>query len=301
LAAWVGFALLSSASFAVMAACVRLASLGLPQTEVVFLRNFIALLILLPLLSHKQVSLRTNHFYLHLLRAGSGLAAMYLYFYALEHLHLAEALLLNYTSPIFIVLFAVIWLKEKWTPPRRWALGVSVIGLGLLFHPSTDVVSLPGLLGLGSGALAGLALTVVKRLSDSDDPVSIVIWFALIASIMSALPLPWSFVLPHGMQWVWLLAVGLFGSLGQLGMAWAYERAPVTQVSPLGYTGLLFAGLIGFVLWHELPDMLELAGMLCIVIAGIIVARERAMPAPLPPSGVPMLEAEPLQEESSKT
>lgn len=298
--AWVGFALLSSASFAVMAACVRLASLGLPQTEVVFLRNFIALLILLPLLSHKRISLRTNHFYLHLLRAGSGLAAMYLYFFALGHLPLAEALLLNYTSPIFIVLFAVLWLQEQWTPPRRWALGVSVIGLGLLFHPSTHVLSLPGLLGLGSGVLAGLALTVVKQLSASDDPVCIVIWFALIASIMSALPLPWFFVLPHGIQWFWLLAVGLFGSLGQLGMAWAYERAPVTQVSPLGYTGLLFAGLIGFFAWHERPDMLEVAGMLCIVVAGVIVARERAMPAPLPPGSVPVIEIEPAQDESSK-
>ncbi|MCF7821463.1 MAG: EamA family transporter, partial [Mariprofundaceae bacterium] len=107
-AAWLGFALLSAASLASMAACVRMVSFDLPQTEVVFFRNFIALLILLPLLLRNRVSLRSDRFHLHLLRAISGLTAMYLYFYALKHLHLTDALMLNYTSPIFIALFAVL-------------------------------------------------------------------------------------------------------------------------------------------------------------------------------------------------
>jgi drug/metabolite transporter (DMT)-like permease len=287
--AWLGFALLSAASFASMAACVRIVSFELPQTEVVFFRNFIALLILLPLLFRNRVSLRTGRFHLHLLRAISGLTAMYLYFYALNNLHLTDALLLNYTSPIFIALFAVLWLKEAWTISRRRALGLSLVGLMLLFHPSTDLFSLPGLLGLASGALAGLALTTVKQLSNSDDPISIVVWFALISSLLSAIPLFWSFVWPEGMTWVWLLALGLFASLGQLGLTWAYQRATITQVSPFGYTGLIFAALIGFIIWDELPDIMGLAGMLCITTAGIIVARERATPAPQPPGGVPII------------
>jgi drug/metabolite transporter (DMT)-like permease len=297
--AWVGFALLSAVSFAVMAACVRLASSELPQAEVVFFRNFIALLILLPLLIRNRVSLKTSCFHLHLLRATSGLVAMYLYFYALNYLNLADALLLNYTSPIFIALFAVLWLKESWTLHRRWALGLSLVGIGLLFHPSTALFSLPGLMGLASGAMAGLALTTVKRLSGQDDPVSIVVWFALISSVISALPLFWSFVWPQGMAWAWLLAVGLFGSFGQLGLTWAYKRAPVTQVSPFGYTGLIFASLIGFVLWQELPDLLGLAGMIFITAAGITVARERSTPAPQPPSGVPIIDPDPADSDNS--
>ncbi|WP_232726522.1 DMT family transporter [Mariprofundus ferrinatatus] len=288
--AWIGFALLSSASFAVMGACVRVVSESLPQSEVVFFRNFIALLILLPLLGRNKASMKTAKFRLHLLRAISGLTAMYLYFYALAHLHLADALLLNYTSPIFVALFAVLWLKEAWTASRRWALGLSLIGIILLFHPSASLFSLAGALGLASGALAGLALTTVKQLSNSDDPVSIVVWFALISSIISAIPLLWHFQSPHGTEWIWLLAVGLFGSLGQLGLTWAYQRAPATQVSPLGYTSLIFAGLIGFLLWNELPDLIGFAGILFITAAGITVARERPIPAPQPPSGVPIIE-----------
>ena len=291
-ATWVGFALLSAASFAIMAACVRLASSDLPQSEVVFFRNFIALLILLPLLFRNRVSLKTNCFHLHFLRAASGLVAMYLYFYAINHLHLADALMLNYTSPVFIALFAVLWLKESWTLHRRWALGLSLAGIALLFHPSADLFSLAGFLGLASGAMAGLALTTVKRLSGQDDPVSIVVWFALISSIVSAVPLLWSFVWPQGSAWGWLLAVGLFGSLGQLGLTWAYQHAPVTQVSPFGYTSLLFAGLVGFLLWNEIPDLLGIGGMILITAAGITVAREKATPAPQPPSAVPIIESE---------
>ncbi|MDQ6965976.1 MAG: DMT family transporter [Mariprofundaceae bacterium] len=287
---WLGFALLSAAGFAAMAACVRMASQGLPQAEVVFFRNFIALLMLLPLLRHNQVSLKTRRFDLHMLRAISGLCAMYLYFYAINGLHLSDALLLNYTSPVFIAIFAVLWLKEAWTMPRRIALGLSLLGIGLLFHPSAGIFSIAGLCGLGSGALAGLALTTTKRLSDTDHPVSIVIWFALIASIVSTIPMIWSFAMPTGADWLWLLAVGLFGSLGQLGLTSAYKRAPVTRVSPLSYTGLLFAGLIGYSAWNELPDALGLGGMLLITAAGIMVARERSTPpAPQPPSGVPII------------
>ncbi|MDX8405577.1 MAG: DMT family transporter [Mariprofundus sp.] len=288
-AKWIGFALLSAAGFAAMAACVRVVCADLPQTEVVFFRNFIALLILLPLLLHNRVSLKTTRFHLHLLRAGAGLAAMYLYFYAINGLHLTDALLLNYTSPLFIALFAVVWLKERWTIHRRIALSISLLGLALLFHPSADLVSLPGLLGLVSGALAGLALTTVKRMSATEDPVAIVVWFALLSSLVSALPLFWVFQWPQTSDWAWLLGVGLCGSLGQLGLTWAYQHAPITQVAPLGYSSLLFAGLIGFMAWHELPDLSGLAGMACIVTAGIIVARERPIPAPQPPSGAPII------------
>jgi len=288
--AWIWFALLSAASFAAMATCVRIVSADLPQSEVVFFRNFIALLLLFLLLRRNRISLKTNHFHLHLLRATAGLAAMYLYFYALKHLHLADALLLNYTSPIFIALFAVLWLKESWTPRRRWALALSLVGLTFLFHPSAALFSLPGLFGLISGALAGLALTTVKQLSNYDNPVSIVVWFALISSVLSAIPLYWFFVWPQGLSWLWLFAVGAFGSLGQLGLTWAYQRAPVTQVSPFGYSSLIFASLLGFFLWQELPDLMGIIGMILISTAGIIVARERPMPAPQPPGGVPIIE-----------
>ena len=290
---WVGYALLSSASFAIMAGCVRVASESLPQSEVVFFRNFMALLLLLPLLRHRRVSLATGKFGLHLMRAAAGLGAMYLYFYAIAHLPLADAILLNYTAPLFITLIAVAWLKEKVTRLQIITLIVGLLGVVLLFSPSSAAASMAGILGLASGALAGLALATVKKLSDTEPALRIVVIFALLASVMSALPMIWHFQWPDHRQWAWLIAVGLTGSLGQLGLTRAYGMAPASRVSPMGYTSLLFAGVIGFAIWGELPDGLGLAGTLAIVAASVVVARERTEPAPEPPSAVPIYTGRP--------
>lgn len=292
---WAGFALLSAASFASMAACVRVVSQWLPQGEVVFFRNFIALLFLLPLLLRNRVSLRTERFHWHLLRAGAGLGAMYLYFYALAHLPLADALLLNYTSPLFISLFAVLWLKEAWTTPRRRALAMGLAGVVLLFHPSSHLFSLAGLVGLCSGLLAGLALTTVKRLSDTEPGLRIVVWFALLASLVSAVPMLWVFQWPAAHEWGWVVAMGLFGSLGQLGLTWAYRLAPASQVSPMGYASLIFAAIIGYLGWGEVPETTGLMAAAIIIVAGVMVARERIEPAPEPPSAVPVYDGESIK------
>jgi len=287
---WVAFALVSAASFAAMAACIRILSEYLPQSEVVFFRNFLALLLLLPLMYRQKVSLKSSVWGLHLFRASIGLSAMYLYFYALFHLPLADALLLNYTSPLFIAMFATIWLGESWTRSRKIATVAGLIGVTLLFHPSSAIASTAGLVGLASGALAGLALTTVKKLSDTEPGIRIVIWFAMLASLISFVPMLFEFRWPDLMQWGWLITMGIFGNIGHLALTRAYKMAPASQVSPLGYTGLIFAGLLGYLLWNELPDLLGLIGTTAIVIAGILVARERSEPMPEPPGAVPAIE-----------
>lgn len=212
---------------------------------------------------------------------------MYLYFYAIFHLPIADSVLLNYTSPLFVPLFAVLWLKEKPTRNRKLSWIFGIIGMACLFHPSSAIASLAGLSGLLSGVIAGLALTSVKKLSDSEPGLRIVILFALLASILSAIPMCWEFKVPSVNAWLWLSAVGALGNLGQLCLARAYKLAPASQVSPLGYSGLFFAGLIGFFVWHESPDHWMLVGTLFIIIAGVLVARERVEPMPAPPSAIP--------------
>jgi len=284
---WAGYALLSAASFAAMAACIRVLSASLPEGEVVFFRNFLALLLLLPLAWRRKVSLATDHFGLHLLRATAGLAAMSLYFYALYHLPLADAILLNYTSPLFIALFATWWLQERWTQTRMLATLVGLVGVALLFHPSSAIASAAGIAGLASGAFAGLALTSVKKLSGSDESLRIVLWFALLGSLISAAALPFGAVMPPLADWGWLLGMGFFGNVGQLALTRAYQLAPANKVSPLGYSGLIFAGIIGYLFWGETPDLLKMVGAAIIISACLLVLRERTEPMPEPPGSVP--------------
>ncbi len=284
---WVMFALFSAASIASMATCVRIASTELPQSEVVFFRNFFALLLLVPFAIRRKISLRTRHLGLHVFRAVLGLFAMYLYFYAVSRLPLADAVLLNYTSPLFVSFFAVIWLKETMTIKRKFAGILGLIGVFCLFHPSSASASFAGFIGLTSGLMAGLAQTSVKKLSHTESGLLIVLLFGFFSSIFSAVPMLLEFVLPTGRMWLWLLAVGVFGTLGQLGLTRAYALAPASQVSPLGYSGLIFAGLIGFYFWHEEPAQWTVAGTILIVAAGILVARERVVPMLAPPDATP--------------
>ncbi len=286
---WVLFALFSAASFASMATCVRIASVELPRSEVVFFRSFIALLLLVPFAIRRKTSLRTQHLGLHVFRSVLGLLAMYLYFFALAYLPLADAVLLNYTSPLFVSFFAVIWLKEKMTTKRKLAGIFGLAGVLCLFHPSSDSASLAGFIGLLSGMMAGLAQTSIKKLSHTESGLLIVLLFGVFTSIFSFFPMLLEFTLPTGRMWFWLLGVGGFGALGQIGLTRAYALAPASQVSPLGYSGLLFAGLIGYCFWQEEPAQWMVAGTILIVAAGIIVARERIEPIVAPPGATPEL------------
>ncbi len=269
-----------------MAACVKVAAAELARSEIVFFRNFIGLILLLPLAWRRGVSLKTDRLGLHLIRAAAGTAAMYLYFYAITYLSLADAVLLNYTSPLFICFFAFVLLGERLTWNRKAAVFVGFAGVAFLFHPSSAIASLAGLLGLVSGMMAGIAQVSVKGLSSTEPGLRIVMMFALCGACFSLLPMLLEFRFPDARMWLYLIAIGTLGNMGQLSMARAYLLAPASQVSPLGYSGLLFAGLIGFVLWNEAPDGWMLVGTIFITVAGILVAREPAQPVRLsPPSG----------------
>jgi len=277
------FALGAAASFAAMAACVRVVAEALPLAEVLFLRNALSLLLLAPLLIRRGVSWRTKRLHLHLLRALSGLAAMALYFFAIHHLPLADAILLNYTSPLFVVIAAYFWLHERPSREALLALALGFAGVGVLFHPSSAVASLAGAAGLGSGILAGIALTAVKRLAQTEPPERIVAYFALIATLASLPFAATGFSVPSVQLLPFVLGLGLFGTLGQLAMTRAYELGRASHVAPVGYTSLIFAAWIGWIAWDEALDAVHWLGAALIAAAGWLVRR----PAPAPPSATP--------------
>ncbi len=282
---WVLLGVAAAASFSLMAACVRAASHALPFWEVVFFRNAIALLLLAPLIWRARRKLLSPRWGWHLARSLAGLAAMACYFWALKTLPLADAMLLNYTSPLFVAIFALGLLGEHLNRARVLALALGLVGVALVFHPSSAAASWHGLVGLASGVLAGLALALVRKLAKQEEPIVIVAWFTLTAALGSLLPALTDFRAPALASLPWVLGLGLFGSLGQLAMTKAYELAPAARVSPLGYLSVVFAMLLGWGIWDEVPSLWGLAGGALIVLAGAIVAREEGPPSP--PSATP--------------
>jgi drug/metabolite transporter (DMT)-like permease len=273
------FAVASAFLFATMGACIKWLSTSLPTEMVVFFRNFASLLLLLPWLSSTGIrALATHRLRLHLTRSLAGLTAMYCYFYVLAHMPLAEAVLLNYSAPLFIPLIAHLWLGEVPSTRVYGAVATGFLGIALILKPGADLFQAVGLVGLVSGLFAALAVSGVRRMSSSEPTTRIVFYFSLIASLVSALPLFWSWQPPLPWQWGLLLATGLLATGGQWLMTRAYALAPAARIAPFTYASVVFAALYGALFWQESLDLWSGAGALLIFLAGSLTARRAAIP-----------------------
>lgn len=266
--------LASGLLFAAMGALIKNLSTSLPNEMVVFFRSFVGLLALMPwLVHHGPKYFATRRFGAHLLRALTGLAAMYCFFYALGRLPLAEAVLLNYSAPLFIPLAALLWVGEGFSRTLWWPIAIGFIGIGLILKPGMELFTPTALIGLAAGILSALAMAGIRRLTSTEPAVRIVFYFSLTATLISAVPLLWAWQTPAPELWLKLLAVGVLASGAQILMTRAYAHAPAAQVGPFSYGIVVFAGLFGWAFWGELPDLLSLSGVLLVIAAGILTIR----------------------------
>lgn len=272
----VGYMLLSAASFAVMGAMVKAAG-DLPVAEKVFFRNLVTLLVTLGMAVRRRENPfgPTSHLPLLLLRSVAGLCGVGLYFYAIGHLHLADAALLNRISPFFVTLFAMLWLGERLTGRVAIGLLLALVGAALVLKPAFDMEPLPALAGLGSALGAGLAYTVVRRLKGRERPFRIVFYFSFVSTLAMLPFVIANPVTPSGWQWVWLLGTGVAAAGGQVFLTLAYHRAPAAQISIWGYNHVLFSLIIGLVVWGEHPDRLTYLGGALIIAAALLNRRGR--------------------------
>lgn len=272
----VGYMLLSAASFAGMGAMVKAAG-DLPVHEKVLFRNLVTLVISLGVALRRRENPfgPTDHLALLLARSLAGLVGVCCYFYALGHLRLADASLLNKVSPFFVTILAAVWLGERLN--RRVALGLVLgfAGAALVLQPAIALEPLPALAGLASALGAGTAYTIVRRLKGRERPWRIVFYFSLVSTVAMLPLLAVDHVMPVGRQWAWLLGTGVFAASGQLFLTLAYHRAPAAQISIWGYHHVLFAMIIGLVVWGERPDLLTYIGGALIVVAALINRRAR--------------------------
>lgn len=259
--------------FVTMGAMVKGVSSGLSSELVVFFRNFFGLLALLPFVLRSGTSvLRTQALRFHFLRATVGVTAMYCFFYALAHLPLGNAMLLKQTAPLFIPVIAALWLSEHINGVARVAILVGFAGAALVLKPEAalDPAALVGLVG---GFLAAGAKVSVRRLSHSETTLSVVFYFALIGTVVSAIPLPWIWQTPDLKEWALLLAMGPVASLGQILLTEGYSTAPAGLIGPFTYTSVVFSFGYGWLFWNEIPTGYTVAGAALIILAGVMVLR----------------------------
>ncbi len=263
--------------FAGVGAIVKATSASLPGEVLVFFRNLVGALLLLPLLRLGGVSLRTSVFHLHLLRALFGVAALYGYFYVLARIPLGEAVLLTFSAPLFIPFLARLALGEAFGARAIGAAVIGFAGLLLILKPGTGLFRPEVLVGILSGTCAAAAMVCVRQLGRRREPATrVVFYFAVLASLVSALPLAWAWQTPASATWPALLAIGVLASAGQYLLTRGYACAPAGQVGPFTYFSVLFSTLLGWWLWSELPDALSGVGALLVIAAGVIALRGRS-------------------------
>ena len=264
-----------------MGVAVRYSSATLPNEVIVFLRNGFGLLFLLPWLFRNGLkNIPTKRLPEQIFRAFSGLAAMYCFFYAIAHLKLAEAVLLNFSAPLFIPLIALIWLGESVPPRRILAIIIGFAGICLILKPGVMLLKPAAFIGLASAVFAALAMVTIRRMSDTEPAIRIVFYFSMISTLVSAVPLLWKWQLPALDTILVMALAGIAATMGQLLLTFSYSLSPAAQIGPYTYSTVIFAALYGWLFWSETPDILTIIGAILIGIAGIVAMQMKAAPIP---------------------
>ena len=268
--------LLAGLLFACMSALVKYSAPHFSSNELVFYRSLFSLLIVDLMLRQQQVRLRTGHWRGHLWRGLSGTLAMMLFFYCITVLPLATAITLNYTSSLFLSALTVLVLKEKFHAPLSGSLVTGFAGIILLLHPTLAQDQLvPGLLGLVSGLLAGIALLNVRQLGMlGESGMRVVFYFNLIATLGSG---AWMLQYPlHRVTFDMLpslVAIGACATFAQLAMTRAYRTGQTLVVGSLAYSTIVFSALFGLLIWHERLSPIAWFGIALIIASGMLSLR----------------------------
>lgn len=265
--------LLSSFFGALIGVGSKFAGAYLSVHVIVFCQFTLGLLLSLPVMLRPvaaPVTLRTARFGLHLLRGLAGVISFYCFYLALQHISLVDASLLRNSAPLCVPLLALLLFRSV-IPLRGWIpLLVGFAGVLCILRPSAGM-TLWHLVGFGSGFLLAVSMVTTRMLVSTEPPGRVVFYYFAIALVAT---LPMALLNWRAAPWfVWLAIVGV-GVAISLAMSFytrAFIYAKPSVVSPVSYFGVVFAGLLGWILWDEVPDLWTCAGVLLVVVAAVLV------------------------------
>ena len=285
----VQYMLIASFTFAIMGAFAKLASQYMSSLEVVFFRNIAGIFLVGLAVLKKPMRHVGGKPLLLFFRGFMGFVALLAFFYNIAHISLGDAMTYSKTSPIFTAIFAWLFLREKLSTTAWIAVFVGFIGIVFITQPSGFGFSKYDWLGIFSGVGAALAYTSVRELKQYYDTRAIVLSFMLVGTIGPVflfLISPYihiseldfmlgKFVMPEGIVWFYVLAMGIFATVSQVLMTKAYGETKAGIVGAVSYTNIFFSILVGLFLGDALPSLTTSFGILLIVAAGIMVARDK--------------------------
>jgi drug/metabolite transporter (DMT)-like permease len=259
---------LAMALMAMLAAIVKAcAERGVPVLEIIFFRNafaFIPVMLYIWRTSGFGV-LRTRRPGAHLTRSAVGLTGMICGFTAVSLLPLTQSTAISFSAPLFMVALSALILKEPVGLHRWAAVAVGFVGVLIMVHPDPrHFVGVGVLFAIAAAVGSAGAMIAIREISRTEPGPTIVFYFTLAGTAVGLASLPFGWVMPSPGVLALLVAAGLIGGTGQLLLTEAIRRAPVAVVAPFDYTQLVWAGLIGFLVWGETPAILTLIGAMVV-------------------------------------
>ena len=276
--------------FIVMSAMIKATAAHVPSGQAVFFRSFFAIPVIVAWLAMRD-DLRTGFTAKnpigHIWRGLMGTLAMGLGFAGLGYLPLPEVTAIGYAAPLLVVVFAAMFLGEEVRLFRLASVALGLTGVLIVLSPRLTILSadatshreaLGAMLVLGGAIFAALAQVFVRKLVMTENTSAIVFWFSLTATLLSLVTLPFGWVIPTGFEAAILIGAGLLGGIGQILLTSSYREADASLVAPFDYASMLFALLIGYFVFAEVPTWTMLGGAALVIAAGILIIwRERKL------------------------
>ena len=268
--------LLSTLAFSIMHALIRYISADLHTFQIALLRNFFGVLVILPwFLRYGLAPLRTQRLGMHGLRAVINVCAMFAFFGALALAPIAEVTALGFSAPIFAALLSILILREV-VRLRRWsAIVIGFLGTLVILRPGFETIDLGSALTLLSAFLWGLTLIVIRVLGRTEASITTTSYMVILMSLLSLVPAIFVWRWPSAELWGLLVAIGVLGTLGQFAVAQSLKEAETGAVMPFDFFKLIWAALLGYLLFAEVPGpFIWLGGAIIFAASTYIAYRE---------------------------
>ncbi|MCH9669852.1 MAG: DMT family transporter [Gammaproteobacteria bacterium] len=269
--------LLAAVGFTGMSVCIKFAGQTMPVWEIIVLRAGFALTIFAPAIARSGLaSFRTERFGAHFLRAVFGVLGVSTMMLSITHLDLTLATTLGFTRALFMIVLAVVFLGELIRWRRSIATFVGFIGVVICMQPDPSGIDPWILVGLLAALFAAGVTTMIKRLTATEPPLRIIVLSYLMIGLMAAIPAWAVWKAPTFSELAIIALMGLFSAWGQTCMVHGLRAADATIVVPLDYTRLLYAAIIGFFVFSEVPSWSTWVGGAIIVSSTLYIALREA-------------------------
>ena len=282
----IGYMVASTVLFAFTSAGSKWLVDTYPVGEVLFFRAFGGLIacavFIVPM--YGLVVFRTSRPGAHALRGVSQTTSQSLLLLAFSMMPLASATAINFASPLFATLASAIFLKEAVGPARATALAVGFLGVLIVTNPGADTFQIGALYALANAILFGTVTAGVRGMTTTESAGTLTMYQLLMLSVTFGLSLPFAFVTPTGLDTLWLLLNGAGNGIAQYWWTRAIHMAPTGAVVPFNYLNLVWAAMLGFAIWGDVPTVGLVIGSAIVVGSGLFLLWRETRKAP-PPAG----------------